>query len=570
MPRVVFGTAHEFFDAVRRDEPQNLPVTVGEMNPIFDGCYTTQSGIKRLNRACEHRLLEAEAASVLAGLFGRAYEASRIADGWRTVAFNQFHDIFDGCAIHETYEAATQDLEAVERDADAVTADALARLTSHIVRRGEGPWFAVWNLQGHRRTDIARVPAEAESVVITDAAGEPVASQVYDGRAWFVARDVPAFGYRLYRVQPGGTTKPERVEHADGRLRSQTAAFVVEIGTDSGCIHRLYDKRIGRELFADRPQTLPVHRYNNRFAVDYEAPHSMSAWVIGPITRTEHCIRGAAVTVESSGAVMDVVRVERPVADSRIVQHISIYRDLPRLDFETQVEWNQISDAGTYAPTLRVAFSPELASPRVTYEVPFGHVERPADGAEYPGQRWVDIAGASAGLSLLNDGKYGFRAAGSELSMTCIRTSYEPDPVPAKGVHGFRYALVPHAGDFRRAETPIAAQAFNSPLRSVALGGDAGGTLDHSQSWLEVASGPAAVSALKADETGSAIIVRVYETDGVGGPIRLRIGVAAEAAEVVSLSEDRVHGYVSLVDGQLADHLAPHEIRTYRIVGGER
>jgi alpha-mannosidase len=565
MPRVAFGAAHEFFDAVRSADPQTLPVTTGEMNPIFDGCYTTHSDIKRLNRGCEHRLLEAEAASVLAGLFGRTYEASRIADGWRTVAFNQFHDIYDGCGIHETYDQATKELETVAGDAEDVVADALGRIADHVARPGEGSWFAVWNLQGFRRTDVVRVPAVGESVVVSDAAGEPVVSQVHDGSAWFVARDVPAFGYRLFRVEPGGSAEAHSVEHIDGMLRSETEAFVVEVGTESGCIHRLYDKRSGRELFPDSPHTIPVHRYNNRFAVDYEAPHGMSAWVIGPITRSEELIRGAAVSVEASGPVMDVIRVERPVAESRIVQHLCIYRDLPRLDFDTVVEWNEVSDAQTDAPTLRVAFTPHLASPRVAYEVPFGHVERPADGAEYPGQRWVDISGDSAGLSLLNDGKYGFRAAGTELSMTCIRTSYQPDPVPAKGVHRFRYALVPHEGDFRLAKTPQKALSFNSPLRSVKLSGEPDGSLDHSQSWLEVTSGPAAVSALKAGETGSHIIVRVYETDGTGGPVQLRIGFPIAGVEVAPLSEDGVVGHAVVADGELQDHLAPHEIKTYRI-----
>ena len=49
----------------------SLPVQRGEMNTIFEGCYTTHADIKRYNRAGENLLCTADTLSALAGIEAR-------------------------------------------------------------------------------------------------------------------------------------------------------------------------------------------------------------------------------------------------------------------------------------------------------------------------------------------------------------------------------------------------------------------------------------------------------------------------------------------------------------------
>ena len=63
---------------------------------------------------------------------------------------------------------------------------------------------------------------------------------------------------------------------------------------------------------------------------------------------------------------------------------------------------------------LKLRFPVNLNHMRATYEIPYGQIERAANGEEEPGQSWVDLSGTPRdsgvmyGVSLLNDGKYSY------------------------------------------------------------------------------------------------------------------------------------------------------------------
>ncbi len=587
MPSIVFSSTHAFFDAVAHQNPQNLPVTAGEMNPIFQGCYTSHADMKRAMRLAENRLLEAEAAGLIASLCGLAYPGERLRALWRSVMFNQFHDIFDGCSIHATYERAVEELDGVSREAAVMVVEGLAHVCSHIEiskpPKREGEPYAVWNLQGFRRTDVATIPLSTGTAhaAVCDAEGVPVPSQVYEGAVYFAAT-VPSYGYRVYTVLASGErvdeSGTERSAHApqldDNHIRLDGRCYELAVHRDSGCISHLYDKKAKWAVVRERDLNTATPNFNNLFSVNHEAPHRMSAWVIGPTTRTDYLIRNARVSVTATGPVMDVVRIQHAVGRSEIDQSLFFYKDLRRIDFRTSVLWDETSSAAVDAPCLRVSFRPDIgANPRATYAIPFGSIERPADGTEYPGQQWVDMQAGGYGIGLLNDCKYGFRANGSTLSMTCIRTSYEPDPVPDKGRHEFAYALLPHTGAVGEAGIAQEAAAFNSPLIPVRLarGSDparkVAPLLPAEHGWFELEGRCALISGIKKDEGQQAAIVRLYETCGSGGEITIRSAAPFQRAQEVAPTEDRVFAEIAVRDGALRHTIRPSGIHTYRLSG---
>ncbi|NVB76584.1 alpha-mannosidase, partial [Bacteroides vulgatus] len=74
------------------------------------GCYSAESRVKALNREAEMRLLMAERVSVMAGLLaGGKYPAEEYRKAWKSVLFNQFHDILAGTSLRESYEDAAED-----------------------------------------------------------------------------------------------------------------------------------------------------------------------------------------------------------------------------------------------------------------------------------------------------------------------------------------------------------------------------------------------------------------------------------------------------------------------------
>jgi len=105
-PNYRFGTYHDFYrqaEALR----SGFPLVTGELNAVFDGCYTTQTRQKKGNRRSEAMLMEAEAAAALAHVvLERPYERAALRDAWEKMMFNQFHDILPGSGTIETREYA--------------------------------------------------------------------------------------------------------------------------------------------------------------------------------------------------------------------------------------------------------------------------------------------------------------------------------------------------------------------------------------------------------------------------------------------------------------------------------
>ena len=64
---------------------------------------------------------------------------------------------------------------------------------------------------------------------------------------------------------------------------------------------------------------------------------------------------------------------------------------------------------------------------------------------EVAGHRFVDLSEQGYGVALLNDGKYGHHAVGSELGLTLLRSPVYPDPLADEGEQGFTYALLPRS-----------------------------------------------------------------------------------------------------------------------------
>ncbi len=87
LPRLVFSSAENFYGEALK-ERIDYPVVKDELNPIFEGCYTTHSDIKKANREGENLLLTAEALATLASLYGYSYPQDSIRQAWQKVCFN--------------------------------------------------------------------------------------------------------------------------------------------------------------------------------------------------------------------------------------------------------------------------------------------------------------------------------------------------------------------------------------------------------------------------------------------------------------------------------------------------
>jgi alpha-mannosidase len=494
VPRTRLLTVDELFDVLEEDAGE-LPVVVGELYLEFHrGTYTTQAALKRGNRRCEAALHDAELlAAVAARAAGSDYPGEDLAGLWRLLLLNQFHDVLPGSSIGEVNVEAREQLALVEEGARGLAAAAAGALA------GDGDSPLPLNTAGAPRAEVAELPGGALAFATAPPCGIGAIAAPPDP----VRVDEDGDGWVL----------------ANGRLRARVARD----GTVTSLA--LCDAR--REAVA-----APA----NRFELYDDRPLQWDAWDVDPFhLETRRACEGAhTARVARADPLRAELAFEHAIGGaSRLVQTVRLDAGSARLGFHTEVDWRERHRM------LKVAFPVRVHARHATYEMPFGHAERPthysapADLARYevPGQRWADLSEHGYGVALLNDSKYGHSAFEGTLRLSLLRAPTSPDPEADQGEHRFAYALMPHAGGWREAGVVAEARRFNQPL--VWARGSA-----EPRSFAAVDHPNLAIDTIKRAEDSGALVVRLYETHGARGTARLRLGFPVRDARFANLLED--------------------------------
>uniref|UniRef100_A0A671ND64 alpha-mannosidase n=1 Tax=Sinocyclocheilus anshuiensis TaxID=1608454 RepID=A0A671ND64_9TELE len=151
---------------------------------------------------------------------------------------------------------------------------------------------------------------------------------------------------------------------------------------------------------------------------------------------------------------------------STIRQEIVLDACCPYVKFNTQVDWEESHKF------LKVEFPVQVRSPNATYEIQFGHLQRPThrntswDWARFEvwGHKWADLSEHGFGVALLNDSKYGYSIHENIMTLSLLRAPKAPDANADMGHHNFTYALMPHTGPFQDALVIQYAYNLNFPL----------------------------------------------------------------------------------------------------------
>jgi alpha-mannosidase len=155
-PNYRFGRTDTFFEILEK-HGDRWPVLDRELNFECDGCYTSQSQIKKSNRLGEIYCVEAEWTGVLGWrACGLEYPAQTLCENWREVLFTHFHDILPGSGVPATRQYSQGMFQKV--------AAATSMIKSHAFRA----------VAAKVKTDFAPpppAPATAELTSIADAAG---------------------------------------------------------------------------------------------------------------------------------------------------------------------------------------------------------------------------------------------------------------------------------------------------------------------------------------------------------------------------------------------------------------
>ncbi len=580
--RMKMSSPREYFDelAARRGPKgmAELPVWRDDLQHHAPGCYSAHSGIKLWQRKAQAALLSAERwAAVVAIQDGLEYPRDQFELAWKQVLFNQFHDILPGSAIEPSYEDARDQLgeaiaiakRIITRSQNVIARQVdipLAEQTQPVLVFNPHPWPVSTQLElqyGAQPTGVHVIDADGRQTPSQKAQSTATTSDKGRGAVVFQA-ELPALGYRLYRVcsGPAATDTPWSGQAPGALHGSQTVleneTLRLELDPQTGWLSSLLDKRTGVDLVAgavgEHTQICedPTDTWGHR-VVSYNWPGVPMA-----------CDR---IVLRENGPLRLRLRVERSWGRSTMVEEFILGHDSDQVEVRVTIDWRE------QAHLLKLRFPVALDAPTGTYEIPFGTLERPVDGAEEPGQSWVDLTGSrdgvAAGLAVVNNAKHGYDLSpagerdgvqvSASIGITAVRSPVyswhdprllDPDGFYSyqdQGMQSFSYLLVPHAGNWRDAALSRRAAVLGSRPRAM-LESFHEGRLPAELGYLSDGGGQVMVTAVKGSEDpgadGADLIVRAVETTGHPAEARL---------------------LVPLLERVIEARFGPSQVRTWRV-----
>lgn len=541
LPRVEMRSPAEFFKRLEEDI-QDPTVWVGELYfELHRGTYTTQARNKLFNRRSERLLQEVEFLSAVAHqLKGFDYPQPELDRLWKMVLTNQFHDIIPGSSIRLVYEDSDKHYQEILESGASLRSQAAASLLE--VPAAPAERVCALNTVGVERREVVELPAGFAGVQASA-----------NGKELGVA-SAPAYGYAVFTPQHSLEQRVTVSEGAQVVLENDRvrAAF-----NRDGSLVSLFDKVAGREAVEPGARA-------NAFVLYDDDPNAWDAWDVDIFhLEKPYTVPGAeSCRVIEQGPLRAAVEFVIPItAASKVRQVVSLTAISPRLDFETQVDWHENSKF------LKVEFPLNLRAAQATYEIQYGHLQRPThfntswDMArfEVAAHKWADVSEPDFGVALLNDCKYGHAVHGNVLRLSLLRSPSSPDPIADRGSHAFRYALLPHAGRVETAGVIEEGYRLNVPMHLLPSNAPVG-----ERSFFSVTNPAVIIDTVKKAEDSDEIVVRMYEARGTRGEAALKSSMLFQSATRCNLLEEEIEP-VAWRDGGAAFTFKPFEIVTLKL-----
>ncbi|MGH9343689.1 MAG: alpha-mannosidase, partial [Terriglobia bacterium] len=560
-----FGTPTDFESVVAGRSGQ--PAITGELNPVFQGVYSSRIELKERLRNLERILTTAEKLCVLHSWLGIPADNGDLTRAWEPVLFNEAHDLISGDMVDKVYKDTIRGDEFSKALGDEMVQKGLDALASQVdTHAPQGPSseaipIMVFNSLGWPRTDIAMAEVGFSmpgitSIKLLDPSGHDVPVQmikteryggggIEDTQIAFIARDVPALGYAVYEVVPEKLLPP-RDEIGQERDVSSGRRAGSTMHEDAGSIENEY-YRATFDLWTGAMTKLVVMSKSG----DWEALGSQPANVVaeeqdgGDFWELYGTLNGARLTAMTRkqglpnpgrshlsdewvggngrivpGPVFSEFHISHPFGSGSFSSTVRLYQDVQRVDFETQLVNND------KLVRYRVLFPTSIKTGERFDEIPFGSIKRAAK-QEFPAQNWMDWSNGTQGVALLNRGLPGNNVAEGTLMLSLMRSAaisaypfvggYEPGASSDLGLElgvkrTFNYALVPHEGDWRDAHIYRAGLEFNNPL-IVRVVPSHMGRLPKRWGLLKISPSNVVMSAFKPSRDGG-MVIRVYEASG--------------------------------------------------------
>ncbi|MBQ8288295.1 MAG: discoidin domain-containing protein [Clostridia bacterium] len=513
---VISASTDQIMNELSPEQIASLPeYNEGLLIPHGYGALTSHTINKRWNRKSELLADSAERAASIAEWMGKAsYPKERLEEAWKLFLWHQFHDDLPGTSILDAYGFTHNDFVIAQNMLAAELTASIDAIASGLHTNVKGTPVVVYNPVSTEHWDVvaAEMAVSSPYVRVFAPCGTEVPAQVMtvNGKTVvkFAAKMKP-ISVAVFDVQESDipSQTESKLSVTDRMLKNER--YTVTINAQ-GDIASVIDQASGRELLS-APCGLVVRPDNNTVWPSWELKYEDIA--IEP-TRVTEC---QSIEICENGPASVALKVVKTYEGSTFTQIIRLAAGSDVVEVENDIDWY------CRKSMLMAEFPLTVSNEIAEFDLGLG-ADKGKNTDSFPYfqhcvHQWADLSDAdgSYGVAVLNDCKYGMeKPNNSTLRLSLIHTPAGSFmPISAQhwqdmGKNLFRYGIAAHKGD-REGIGAIAA-AFNQPLMAFTTAKHDGERA--AVSFLIVDNDAVIVRAVKKEEKGNRLVVRVQETSG--------------------------------------------------------
>ncbi|MCL2513353.1 MAG: glycosyl hydrolase-related protein [Oscillospiraceae bacterium] len=577
--KVLSAGSRDIFDDLKNtladEEKDNLPSWDEELllTEHGAGSYTARTISNRFNRRGEQLADAAERSAAAAEYLGAFnYPAGELRTAWKRILAHHFHDDITGTSFQVCYKRNWNDyVMSLNQLANEYTAATGAAAELFDTSFAAGTPVIVNNPLEFERAEAVSaeitLPADMPFVRVFDSAGNEVLSQISkkDGEKATVAfiATLPSMSWKVYDIIPSRTKTEQAEESLKVTLKTIENGKLRVSLNDNGDIENVYDKINGREALSAPAGLciLPDVLSDNWPAWEVKYDDMMSGDKKYP--------SGAVFKIAESGDVRAAIEITKKFNSSTFTQTISLTSEADFVGVYNEVDWRETGKM------LKAEFPLGASNENANYDIGLGVKTRTTNKRELfevPFQKWMDITDAdgSFGVSVLNDSKSGAdKPDDGTLRLTCIHTPSDPyrwecsQHLLDLGLNRFSFGIYPHAGGYENGSDAKAA-AFNQPMNTFITTSHRG-VLHGEYSFCNISEPNVVIRAVKKEENGDRLIVRVNEMNGKKTEnVRISLGKGIKTAEEILANEKYLNG-AAIKDDCLVFDINPFGVKSFAI-----
>ncbi|GMQ58643.1 alpha-mannosidase [Vallitalea sediminicola] len=526
---VVQESSLDFFKKIDKDS-NRYKTWNGELYlEKHQGTFTTQAKNKKYNRKMEIMLRELEFSSILAQINSdKIYPQEEIEEIWKEILLYQFHDILPGSSIKRVYDESLERYQLLINKTEKMIQQAYEAVAESVNTNGIDNSYIIFNSLSWERKEWTKVNDEWQFL------------------------SVPPMGYLVIEEKETDILSEKLIV----REESLENELIEIVFNEDGTIKSIFDKEYVREIVQDGITANVLAVYDDQGdAWDFDINYDERMYDSFQLESRENYIDGPRA----------IVKQIYTFGESRLIQKIILTKDSRRIDFETEVKWEERKKM------LRTSFPIDVFATEATCDIQFGTIKRPLnrntswEAAKYEicAHKWVDISQRDYGVALMNDCKYGYKVLGNTIDLNLLRSTDYPGVDADRGIHEFTYSLYPHNGDHVAGEVSKKAYELNIPLNCIKCNSNKA-ILPNAKSFIEVLDGDIIIESIKKAEDDNDIIVRVYETNGSSSNAKIFFDFNVKSVKLVDMMEENPKE-LPFEEGITNLRFQPFEIHTLKV-----